>query len=291
MVDHLRHRYHIIHALSPAPAGRIAVWLGGLLNIPVVVHLHSGEAVAYPEFQYGDLLEPKLKEIARRVCNRADSITVLSNFQKEIAMKNLALSKEPIVIPRGLDIREFPFKKESDKNVLRLLYIGYPERVKDPEGAVQVFQMISQRVTASLTIVGDRLNAEYFSALLTDEYRNGITFMGPLPFEELKKIYSSVDLLLVTSRYESQSAVALEAMACGVLVCGTHVGILADLSGKACTTVAPGDYTSMTEEILNLWGDVSRKKTLREAARHWVEEHDVNWTTLQYEDLMNKLVE
>lgn len=45
---------------------------------------------------------------------------------------------------------------------------------------------------------------------------------------ELAKIYSSVDLFLVTSKYESYSMISLEAIACGLSVAGFSVGGIPD---------------------------------------------------------------
>jgi glycosyltransferase involved in cell wall biosynthesis len=281
----------MIHALSATPAGRIAVMLGRLFKIPVLVHLDAAEAAYYPEFNYGDLLNPKLKKITQKVCEKADGLTVLSEFQKKVVRQNLTLNRDIVVIPRGLDVKNFSFRQQEMGERIRVLFIGYPEPVKDPNGALDVFSRISRNMEATLTVVGTHLSFHDFKAQLVEAgIERNVVFYGALPYDEVKKMYQTVDVLLVTSRYESQSAVAMEAMASGVLVCGTNVGILADLSGVACLTVEPEDYEGLADQVFKLWNDPERQVTLREQGRQWSEAHDSNWTAKQYENLMELLI-
>ena len=291
LLDHLQSPFSVIHALSAAPAGRLAVLLGKVFKLPVAVHLHSAEAVHYPSFNHGDLLQPKLREMTQRVCNNADALTVLSKFQEQVVRQNLSLDKPIVVIPRGLDLAQFQFNLATPGKCLRLLFVGYPEPVKDPWGALDVFIRISRTQDATLTVVGEGLTFDRFADQLTKAgITDKVSFRGALSYEDLKKVYAAVDVLLVTSRYESQSAVALEAMACGVLVCGAHVGILADLSGEACLTVQPENYPGLADLILDLWQSPERQTNLRKQARQWVETHDSNWTAKQYVALMDSLL-
>jgi glycosyltransferase involved in cell wall biosynthesis len=281
----------MIHALSPTPAGRIAVLLGRLFKIPVIVQLHAAEAVYYPAFNHGDLLNPKLKEITQNVCEKADVLTVLSEFQKKVVNQNLNLNKDIVVIPRGLDVNRFAFHYKKMGERLRILFIGYPGPVKDADGALEVFSRISRKMDATLTMAGANLSFAHFEdQLIREDLVDKVMFYGALPHDEIRRMYQTVDVLLVTSRYESQSAVAMEAMASGVLVCGTHVGLLADLSGEACLTVEPEDYEGLAEQIIKLWKAPERQMKLREQARHWIEAHDSNWTAKKYENLMEMLM-
>ncbi len=117
--------------------------------------------------------------------------------------------------------------------------------------------------------------------------RDNITFQESIDFTQMPAYFHSADFLMVTSHYESQSSVALEAMSCGTLVCGTHVGILADLSGIACLTVKPEDYNNLQEQSLNCQKDGERQRMLRRNARQWVEKHDHVWSAHQYEQIFD----
>jgi glycosyltransferase involved in cell wall biosynthesis len=105
----------------------------------------------------------------------------------------------------------------------------------------------------------------------------------------MPEYFHAADFLIVTSLYESQSSVALEAMCCGTLVCGTHVGILADLSGMACLTVKPRDYNSLARTIIDLSKDKERQNILRRNARQWSEEFDHTWSANQYKQIFDSL--
>jgi glycosyltransferase involved in cell wall biosynthesis len=75
-----------------------------------------------------------------------------------------------------------------------------------------------------------------------------VTFHGSVPHDRLPEHYRAADLLVVSSRYESQAMVALEAAACGCPVVGTAVGVLPELPGAAVVPV--GDADALTDAIV-----------------------------------------
>lgn len=290
LLDHLQRPFRLINALSPIPAGRIAVGLKKILRIPVIVHLHAAEAVAFPEFNYGDLLHPQHMKVTQGVCQRADVITMLSESQREMVMSNLQLARPCKIICHGVNTHLFTLQQKKATLPFRVLYIGYNEPVKDPQGAIEVFRLITQKIDATLTMLGSNLSPSFFNAqLLNDNLKEKVFFSDSIPHEKMKEVYAKADLLLVTSRYESQSSVAIEAMASGVLVAGTRVGILADLPSTICITVPPKSYSLLAKKIIQLYQARNQQQQLISRARAWAEAHDHLWTAHQYEILFETI--
>jgi glycosyltransferase involved in cell wall biosynthesis len=80
-----------------------------------------------------------------------------------------------------------------------------------------------------------------------------VTFHGAIPHDRLPDYYRAADLLVVSSRYESQGMVALEAAACGCPVMGTAVGLLPELPGVYVVPV--GDAGALARAIVAALSD------------------------------------
>lgn len=284
--DHLKKRYSVINALAAQPAGRIAILVGKIFKIPVILHLHAAEIVSLKDINYGDINSPKAKKKTGQVLRNSSIITLLSSYQKEILVNTYGPQLSTLVINHGCDTNFFNFKSKNIGVPLKLLYVGYNEKVKNPEGALTVYSMLKkENISVQLSMIGKGLSKAFGSLSGSQE----ITFIESVPYDKMPSYFHDADILLITSHYESQSSVAIEAMACGTLVCGTHVGILDDLSDYACITTAPGDYPGLAQKIIALLKDFNKQLLLRQNARKWAVAHDHHWTASQYEKIFHTL--
>jgi glycosyltransferase involved in cell wall biosynthesis len=289
--EHFRNRFDLVHAHSTFPAGVIATLAQKFLGVPAVIFLDGGEGVGFPEIQFGDLVSKRRTKINRWVISRAKAVVTLSNFQKDLAIKNLHLKKELQVIPRGVDERMFPFHERPLNVPLTFLSIGYLSPVKDPEMLLRTFAEIRKKTSARLIHVGqDYMDGKIQALAETLGISKDVLFEGYVPYEKIPGYYYKADVLLVTSVFESQAMVAVEAMTAGVLVCGTRVGILADLSDTCCITSSPGDPIGLSNSILTLLSQAEEIKRIREAAAHWAVKHNVMNTAIAVDQLYRSLI-
>jgi glycosyltransferase involved in cell wall biosynthesis len=91
-----------------------------------------------------------------------------------------------------------------------------------------------------------------------------VTFHGKVPHLNLVDYYNAVDLLLVSSLYESQSMVVLEAGACGLPTVGTAVGILSELE-DAVRKVPAQDALAFAQAIMDMIQNTPRKAEMAQA--------------------------
>ncbi len=100
----------------------------------------------------------------------------------------------------------------------------------------------------------------------------GLIHAGEIPHDEMPGCYASSDLLVLTSRNESFSLVALEAMACGVAVVVPAVGYLPRLvqEGESGLLYPAGNRDACVDAVLRLLRDPGERRRLggggREAA-------------------------
>ncbi|HEY8938501.1 MAG TPA: glycosyltransferase family 4 protein, partial [Cyclobacteriaceae bacterium] len=143
--------------------------------------------------------------------------------------------------------------------------------------------ILNTKINCTLTHIGEdfhqgEIQKKVIEMGLTDK----VKFVGLIANDKLPEYYHDADILLHTSLYESQAVVVNEAMASGLLVCGTRVGLLADLTDTCCLTVNPGDAEGLAEIVLRLISDTSMISKIRKNAYEWSTAHDLKWTVQQH---------
>lgn len=118
-----------------------------------------------------------------------------------------------------------------------------------------------------------------------------IDFKGFIEHDSIYQYYESADVLLHTSLFESQAVVVNEAMAHGLLVCGTHVGLLADLAGECCVTVPTGDSKALASKVIETLADQNSCDRLLAKSKEWLLLHDLAWTASRYKEIYDDFFE
>ena len=289
--DHILRRFDLIHCLSTFPTGFCGIILSRILRIPVVVSLDGAEATSIPEIGFGDLLTPKRATLSKWAINKADAVIVLTNFALDEVRRNLNIGREIHVIPRGIDRQRFKYTEKAVQTPLRILSVGYLSPVKDPDTLLKAFRKLDKIIDCILIHIGeDFLNGQVQDSLANSDLSGKVTFKGLTSYDLVPAFYAEADLLLLTSRFESQGVVVNEAMACGVLVCGTHVGLMADLSNECCMTVNPGDHEMLAQTIVDMMQKPDEMARLRRNALSWCLQHDVDWTAKKHREIYDTLI-
>lgn len=290
--DHLREPFDLIHAHSTYPTGLAAVILKIIFGVPVIVSLHAAEASAFPDISFGDLLHKRRAEINRWVINNATVVTALSDFQRREVVTNLKVTRPIIVIHRGVDLEKFYVKRLNGlHSPAIMLSVGYLNPIKDPDTLLHAFAAIQQEMDCILLVIGrDYTNGSVKSIAGQLGIADKVKFEGYVDHERMDVLYQSADVLLHTSRYESQGMVVAEAMAAGVLVVGTKVGLLSDLSGECCVTVPTKDPGALASAVVDLLRNKERMDMLRENGYRWSRHHSLDNCSREIMELYGKLI-
>ena len=175
-----------------------------------------------------------------------------------------------------------------------LLHVASLAPIKDQAMLLRALAVVvERRRDVHLHVVGTgplrgRLEAQARSAEIADQ----LTFHGAVSHERLPGFYGGADLLLLTSRYESQSMVTLEAGACGCPTIGTAVGLLPDLA-PASRTVPVGDARALADELCSVLEQpdqlaLMRKLSLEAVATRYALEHTVAATRALHDELRDR---
>lgn len=185
------------------------------------------------------------------------------------------------LVPNGLDSKLFyPDQPLQEKNPRRLrVLIEGPISVPF-KGMAEAYQAVSG-LDCELWIVSSNGYPE--PGWRYDRFFEGVQQA------DMRRIYSSCDVLLKMSRVESFAYPPLEAMACGCVVVLGEVagGIEYACDGRNVLKVAQGDVKAARAAILRLAGDASLQSTLREAGFATV----AQWDWERSRQAMTELVE
>jgi glycosyltransferase involved in cell wall biosynthesis len=132
-----------------------------------------------------------------------------------------------------------------------MLFAGGLNVIKGAQVLIDAMGEISRRVRDfRLFVAGNRI--PFFASQL---YRFGrsVCFLGQVPFQKMRLLYSAVDLTTVPSTcQETFSLVAAESIAMGTPVVGSAFGALSEFvrEGETGYLVPPGDPQALAERVI-----------------------------------------
>ena len=153
------------------------------------------------------------------------------------------------------------------------------------------FAIIAKQVDCHLTVVGhgfDLINVQQMMQNLG--IADKVTFAGYIPNAGLKAYLNNAHVLLHTALFETGCAVIQEAMASGVAVCGTQVGILDDIGDRYAVMFPPGYAGGLAEQALKLANDPDLFENVTREAHQWIVKHDAKWAYENYLAFFNEII-
>ena len=278
--------YDLVHAHWVIPQGIVQSWF----KKPYILTGHGGDIMSMNK---GFL--KKLKKIA---FEKAKQVVVVSKQLSE-KVREIAPGVACKIISMGCDTTMFSpaYRKENyfgqgEKKVV--LFVGRLEEVKGIEYLIDAIQYTD----AKLVIAGGgSLEQELRNRALA--YGEQIEFLGPKTHAELKEIYPSADVFVMSSVTTQKGAkegfglVMLEAMASGVPVVGFASGgipqlITHDVNGLLCEEK---DVKTLAENINKaLSNEELRSKLIRNGYKT-VKDYDYREIAKRYSEIYWKAME
>ncbi|WP_135824064.1 glycosyltransferase family 4 protein [Halorussus ruber] len=173
-------------------------------------------------FRYclGDVTFCRTPQTRDRIRSLSDTrVSILHGILHEEKIRRIGES-----IPSD-EIRD-QYDSSEEENLL--VFVGRMTPVKNPFGALEVVSRLPSQYR--LLFVGDGTETEVVRSAVTERgLEDRVDFSGLLPHRRTLHVIATADALLVTSRTESYSAVALEALALETPVFSTPVGVLPEI--------------------------------------------------------------
>jgi len=220
----------------------------------------------------------------RQVLKRANKIiaaTLAEQTQLQFLYK--ANKRKITIIPPGVDTGHFyPIPKDEAREVIGvpstkklILYVGRIEPLKGIDTLIKAVARLRidiEQITLAIIGGDPNVSSEKMSEemarlkkMCEDLGLGGmVVFLGKRAQQTLPYYYSSADVLVMPSHYESFGMVALEAMACGTPVIASQVGGLAFLiqDGETGYHVPDQEPSELGEKLTLLLENPAQHETM-----------------------------
>lgn len=243
-------------------------------RIPYVVVEHwSGYLDANGD--YKENVSALKRLIYRRIARDAKAMLVVSNLLKQ-SMRQYGIENARTMVVRNVvdDVFYEPGKMGRPQGVYELLHVScFDEKAKNVRGILEAaWTLRKRRQDFRLTLVGTGQDFEAVKAYadelgLTDS--GVVRFLGELAPGSVHEVMCSAHALVIFSRYETAGVVFAEALASGLPIVTTPVGIAPEVvTEKTGRLVEQGDVrglASAMEHVMTHASDYDAT-TLRKAA-------------------------
>ncbi len=235
MLEYLRmEKVDVIHSHGLASMAILSLTASRALKVPHVLTFHTmaNEAIRYysPIPVREDLIVELVWTYLRNMLKRPEVVIAPSAPVKKELEEHGVKMKACEVVPTGVDCRRFTPEKYDKKFLEKfglsgkrvMLHVGRLSMEKRLDIVLEAIAKLSGNVPdLRLLVVGAGPAAEFYKKKVADLHlADKVVFTGFLPDAELPVAYASCEALVISSTFETQGLVVLEALASGTPVVG-----------------------------------------------------------------------
>lgn len=267
--QHRQRPFDLLHAFWADEAGFSAALAGAAIRRPVVISLGGGELTRLPGIRYGAQRFLARRLTTRFALRRAARVTAGSTYQLELGRAQGVPGAKLRLAPLGVDTNRFS-PPDRSAPVPVMVQAAALRPVKNQALLLHVAARVrQQQPQARLHLAGNGpLKNELRQLAYRLKLSHNIVWAGQIPYPRMPDFLRGGSVYLQTSQHESQGMAALEAMACGLPLLGTPVGVAAEL---ACAP-ASGRVETLAQQVDDLLSDDTRYAKARQQARQVVEQ-------------------
>ncbi|MFX1296830.1 MAG: glycosyltransferase [Promethearchaeota archaeon] len=279
----------IAHIHTHATFGSMAINWAKYLGIPMV-GTHNSPLSFYTS-QYIPIVGKLLSKMdwvwryERTVLDKYDLVVVPTKSKKDLLIKQRF--KEPIIcLTNGIHDIYFNELKENgirdkynlgDKKVL--LYASRLSPEKHQISIIKTFKKIHNEVPDShLLLVGsDGPSSDHVRKLIKRKnYRDFVSYAGRVPFNDLLKLYNTVDLSCLWSWVEAEGLVLIEAMAQGTPNVGANACGISNVIRHGETGYLANTLDDFKDKVVKLFKDDDLRAEFGENAKRVAENYRIS---------------
>ena len=216
----------VVTTQDPFESGVVGVFLSWFTKAALYVQLHT-DIYAKDFVRAHHIMNRMRCAIAPFVLKQATRVRMVSERAKESLEKRIGTRKPVSVLPIFVDIQKFATltRTKHPRWKIALLYVGRLEEEKRSKKVLEILVALrSGGHDAGATIVGEgseRKSLETYARKMNIQER--VQFVGWQ--RDPSEYIAQSDLVVVPSQYEGYGMVIIEALAAGVPVLATDVGI------------------------------------------------------------------
>jgi glycosyltransferase involved in cell wall biosynthesis len=261
--------FDVLHAFWVDEPGLVAVLAGRLTRRPVIASVGGGELTWLPAVQYGTQGSRFRRWVVAFTLRLANLVTAGSPYQLDLCRQHGVPNNRLRLASLGVDCDQFrPGPTPAwDRPTISQAASLVP--VKQQELLLAILSQVKERIpTVRLILAGSGpLENTLRKSAAAQNLAQNIEWRPKTPFPEMAHVYQEAHLYLQTSYHESQGMAVLEAMACGLPVLGTPVGLMRELACLPAQTSAE----ALAAQVVTLFRDERQYRAARQQARQTVE--------------------
>ena len=295
---HQQHKFDLmtVHEFPPFYNGIGARLLAGEIKVPYVLEVHH--IPGHPKA--GSLKERLYKKswqwFAKWNTAKAQAVRVVNQKETPDFLKKAGVSPEKLVyIPSiYIDLEVFKVYQKASK-IYDLVFCSRLEKNKGIFKLIEAVRLAKkQKPDIKLLIIGngpERKNIE--SRIKNHGLNENVIFSGWLETaRDVAMAYNSAKIFVNPSFNEGGPRVALEAMACGLPVVTTKVGLMHDLIYDGENGLfTDWDPAKMSEIILKLLNDSALQNKFSEAGQAIAQQFEKKAMIRNYAENLQKIIE
>ncbi|HIH96863.1 MAG TPA: glycosyltransferase family 4 protein [Thermoplasmata archaeon] len=213
------HNYHAFPALFAS-----LVKGGKFVFTP---HYHGMGSTAFRDF-----LNRPYKLIGSKIFKRADKIICVSEFEKELIIRNFGILEDKmVVIPNGVALKEIKETQPFDFDADLILYVGRLEKYKNIHLAIRTMEFLPESYFYIIGETGNYKN-ELGNLIHKLNLENRVKILSNVSDAEKYRWMKTCSLFVNLSSIEAFGITVLEALAAGKPVIVNEEGGLRELADK-----------------------------------------------------------
>jgi glycosyltransferase involved in cell wall biosynthesis len=247
--------------------------------------LYDGDMDAFQHVG-GDVRIRALRRSRDAALRRATRVICPSAYLREMAVSWGLPPDRAVVIPNPApDLPPLPARDEARAALgVDGPMLAFAGRI-GPQKALDVgLDAVSQVAGVSLLVAGDGPQREELERRATA----GVRFLGPLPRDDVLRLFRAADASLLSSEWENFPHTVVESLAVGTPVIATSVGGVPEVvtDGENGLLVPPGDAAALATAIARFYGERSLRERLAAAAVPSVADYGREATLARIEEVL-----
>lgn len=260
--------YDSVMVSTEGPMGLAGLYLKYAFTVDAYFYLHTDWMMfAKKVLNFDRPSTSRLRRILRGFYQNFDGLFVLNkDQQKWLSTKQMNIKPEKVhltahwveeeFVPQNITKKE-AYGIENDEPVL--LFAGRISKEKGVDELVEIFQKAKKKIpNLRLVVAGKGPYEEEMKKQLPGEI-----FIGWVDHNKLPEVYSSADLLVLPSKFDTFSVVVLESISCGLpVIAYKSKGPKDILEGEKAGFIV-NKKSEMTEKIIAYFSDEGLQKRMK----------------------------